>query len=133
MQKSAGGVVLRGKLVLVRRPVPNPNYKANLGWSFPKGWIDAGETPEVAAVREVAVESGVKAKIVSKIKTIKTFFTDPQKQKVMKFITYFWMEWQADLPEGFGWETAETRWMSIDEAKKELAYPSEKELLDHAT
>lgn len=132
VQKSAGGIVFKQKLVLLRRPTPNPEFKGNLGWSFPKGWIDAGETPEMAAVREVAEEGGVTAKIISKIKTIKTFFTDPQKQKVMKFITYFLMEWERDLPEGFGWETAETRWVSFNEAKELLAYKSEKELLIEA-
>lgn len=120
---------MKGGLVLVRRPSPNPNYKANLGWSFPKGIIDPGETPEVAAVREVAEEAGVTAKITSKIKTVKTFYTNPEKEKFLKFITYYLMAWQADLAEGFGWETAETRWMSLEEAKKELAYPTERELL----
>ena len=34
-------------------------------WVFPKGWIDPGETPEVAAIREVREETGVRATIVS--------------------------------------------------------------------
>jgi len=31
---------------------------------FPKGWIDPGETPEQAALREVREEAGVRAEIV---------------------------------------------------------------------
>ena len=34
-------------------------------WVFPKGHIEPGETPEAAAVREVAEEAGVVAAIVS--------------------------------------------------------------------
>ena len=33
-------------------------------WVFPKGWIDPGETPEQAAIREVREETGVRAEIV---------------------------------------------------------------------
>lgn len=133
---SAGGVVYRssdGKIEwLVRRPTPNPEYKGNLGWSFPKGWIDEGETPEQAAVREVKEEGGVIAKIVRKLPTIKIFFTDKDGEKVMKFITYYVMEFKKDLPEGAGWETAEVKWVTKAEAMEMLAFGSEKKLLEKA-
>ena len=49
---SAGGLVhkeIRGWLG-GRGPTMG---RGNLGWSWPKGWIDKGETPEQAAIREV--------------------------------------------------------------------------------
>ena len=60
---AGGGVVLRtlddDPHVLV---VHRPRYD---DWSLPKGHLDAGEDPQEAAVREVAEETGVRARIVA--------------------------------------------------------------------
>lgn len=149
---SAGGVVFKKQggqvLWLVRRPTAGKDYRGNLGWSFPKGWIDdAGEgqpgpkasgaekAEEVelwaAALREVREEGGVEAKIVKKLQTVRFFFKN-RGQLVMKFVTYFLMEWAADVPEGCGWETAEVKWMSREEAEVELAQKGDRQLLKEA-
>ncbi len=55
--KVAVGVVVEkdGGIVLGRR-----NHDPKMGcWSFPSGFVDAGEVPEDAAVREVEEETGV--------------------------------------------------------------------------
>jgi ADP-ribose pyrophosphatase YjhB (NUDIX family) len=55
------GVVVEmdGGIVLGRR-----NHEPNLGrWSFPSGFVDAGEVIEEAAAREVEEETGVKVTI----------------------------------------------------------------------
>ena len=58
LETSAGGVVYRrsdgGPLVLLIRD----SYE---NWGFPKGHIEQGEVPEVAAVREVREETGLVA------------------------------------------------------------------------
>src|SRR5262249_30829693 len=59
--KVAVGVVamLDGKIVLGRR-----NHEPMLGrWSFPSGFVDAGEKLEEAAVREVEEETSVQVRI----------------------------------------------------------------------
>jgi 8-oxo-dGTP pyrophosphatase MutT (NUDIX family) len=133
---SAGGLVYKNEkrktLWLVRRPTPNPGYKGNLGWSFPKGWIEKDESTETGAVREVREEGGVIAKIERKLSTLKLFFTDQNKEKVMKFVTYYTMEYLSDAPEGHDHETAEVRWVTKEEAMELLAFKSEKELLANA-
>ncbi len=133
---SAGGLVYKKQsgqiLWLIRRPTPNPEYRGNLGWSFPKGWVDEREELEAAAVREVREEGGVVAKIMAKLPTLKIFFTDQNGEKVMKLITYFVMEYESDAPEGHGWETAETKWVTLDEAQKLLTFKNERELLEKA-
>ena len=60
----AGGVVFNanGEVLLIAYPESRGG-----GWSFPKGHIDPGETPEVAAVREVLEEGGVNAEIVGSL------------------------------------------------------------------
>ena len=67
----AGGVVYRlaGErreflLVRARKPVG--------AWVFPKGHIEAGESPEDAAVREVMEEAGIRATIVAPLGRLPT-------------------------------------------------------------
>jgi 8-oxo-dGTP pyrophosphatase MutT (NUDIX family) len=55
--RAAGGIVMRdGAVLLVHRP----RYD---DWSFPKGKLDAGESWEDAAVREVEEETGLRCPI----------------------------------------------------------------------
>jgi ADP-ribose pyrophosphatase YjhB (NUDIX family) len=59
--KVAVGVLAerRGRLLLVRR-----NHEPRLGeWSFPSGYVDAGEGLEEAALRETKEETGLDAHI----------------------------------------------------------------------
>jgi diadenosine hexaphosphate hydrolase (ATP-forming) len=53
----AGGIIVWRERVVLRRTI--------LGeWVFPKGWIDPGETPEQAAIREAREETGIQAQII---------------------------------------------------------------------
>ncbi|HEY7268275.1 MAG TPA: NUDIX domain-containing protein [Dehalococcoidia bacterium] len=59
--KVAVGVVvdLDGGIVLCRR-----NHEPQLGrWSYPSGFVDAGEVVEAAAAREVLEETGLKVEV----------------------------------------------------------------------
>ncbi len=140
VQGNAGGV-----LWLIRKPKAGHGYRGKIGWCFPKGLIeekskiqspkskkDKIESLEETALREVEEEGGVKAKIIAKLPTQKFMFKDKDNEWVMKFVTYFLMEWQKDLKQGFGWETEEAKWVSFEEAKKLLIYKNDKELLDKA-
>lgn len=61
---SCGGVVIfRGKILLLYKNIKN-KYE---GWVLPKGTVEAGETHEETALREVLEESGSKAYIVDYI------------------------------------------------------------------
>ena len=68
-QVSAGGVTYR--------PVAGRGAEVALisvgeppRWQLPKGLVDAGETPETAAAREVREEAGIEATIVDKLKIV---------------------------------------------------------------
>jgi diadenosine hexaphosphate hydrolase (ATP-forming) len=53
----AGGIIVWRDRVVLRRTI--------LGeWVFPKGWIDPGEAPEQAAIREAREETGVQTQII---------------------------------------------------------------------
>ena len=63
---SCGGVVIfRGKILLLYKNIKN-KYE---GWVLPKGTVEAGETHEETALREVLEESGSKAYIVDYYRT----------------------------------------------------------------
>ena len=131
--KNLNSKIQKGQLLwLIRRSSGGTNYRGNMGWSFPKGGIDEGETVEQAALREVAEEGGIGASIIKKLETLKVFFSDQNGERVMKFITYFLMKYESDTPEGHDWETAETRWVEVEEGKKMLAFRNEKQLLQKA-
>lgn len=115
---------------LVRRPKGNLRYKGNLGWGMPKGWIDKGESSQMAAIREVKEEGGVEAKIVGKLDNLKVFFKDEKGELVMKTITYYLMEWDKDCPEEMDDETEEVRWVTLKQGLEMLAYANEKKLLE---
>lgn len=128
---SAGGVVYRGNKWLVRATNPS-NLFPKLNWTLPKGWIDEGETPEQAAVREVGEEGGVEAKIVKKVETIRYFFRHPERGNILKFVTFYLMEYVSDLPDGFGEETSEVLWLNFEDACKKLSYSGERQILKKA-
>ncbi|MEV6696264.1 NUDIX hydrolase [Streptomyces sp. NPDC051453] len=57
---SAAIIVDSGKVLMVRRRIS----EGELMWQFPAGGIEAGETPEDAAVRETLEETGLTVKAV---------------------------------------------------------------------
>ncbi len=149
---SSGGVVCKkekgGVLWLVRRTSVSDLFPET-HWMLPKGWLDdlddgipgpmaSGavkadeETLQKTAVREVAEEGGVDAKIIKKIETIKYLYRHPVKGRVLKFVTFYLMEWVSNLPQGFDGETSEIAWLPFEEAYKRLSFSREKEILGKA-
>jgi len=128
---SSGGIVFKGDLWLIRKTASSDLYPKQ-HWMLAKGWIDEGESLEETALREVREEGGVNARIIKKIGTIKYFFKAPDKGNILKFVTFFLMEWVDDLPEGFGEETEEVLWLPYEEAYKKLSFSGEKQMLKKA-
>ncbi|MCR4401927.1 MAG: NUDIX domain-containing protein [Firmicutes bacterium] len=80
---SAGVVVFRGDRVLV--------IKNRFGeWVLPKGRVEPGETPEVAALREVEEETGVRAEILGSAGTSEyTYASEGTGEPVDKVVYWF--------------------------------------------
>lgn len=148
---SAGGVVFKKgdkgqPLFLVTKSTPTKSFPKSV-WRLPKGWLDddgeergelalgrkkaTQEQMEKSALREVEEEGGVKANIVKKIGT-EMYFRKNKDKKIMKFVTFFLMEWENDIKEGPGIETEEVLWLSYSEARKKLDYSTEKKVLEKA-
>lgn len=122
---SAGGIVFKGNKVLLTK------HSQNKHWSFPKGWIEQGQTSKEAALREVKEEGGVEAEIVDKIGDSKYIYT-LNGEKIFKVVVYFLMKYKSGNPKDHDWEMEEAGWFSSDEALKTLSFSRDKELLKKA-
>ncbi len=126
---SAGGIVFQkeGKEILWLVIKPSGSGK----WRLPKGGIDRGEDSLTAAKREVKEEAGIEIEVLGKIGNEKYFFVQG-KQKILKTVTFYLMEYLQESESGFGWETEEIDWLPFAEAKKRLAFKKEVDLLEKA-
>lgn len=132
-QFSAGGAVFKktseGVYWIVIKPRPSSLFPSNR-FALPKGHLESGESSEQAAVREVLEETGVTAKIVSKVGVSKYPFKVGS-EKIFKVVSYFLMEYvSGELSENE--EVEELLWLPFEEAKKKLTYSDDKKILQSA-
>jgi len=87
-ERSAGGVIVRNIhgvwLILVLQDM-------NDSWTFPKGKIDAGETPEQTARREIVEEVGIRS-LTTITKLPDTRYTYKKDGLIRKTVLYFLFE-----------------------------------------
>ena len=120
--RAAGGVVRRedGRIAVVHRP----RYD---DWSLPKGKLDAGETYEQAAVREVREETGLEAELERELSS--TSYRDRKGRA--KLVRYWLMS-----PRGGDFqpndEVDEVRWLAPADAVELLSYERDRELVQEA-
>ena len=122
---SAGGIVFKGKKVLLTK------HSQNHHWSFPKGLIDPGQTPQEAAVREVREEGGIAAEILDRVGYSKYVYS-LNGEKIFKVVTYFLMKYKSGDPKDHDWEVEEAGWFEVDEALEQLTFSQDKDLLKKA-
>ena len=131
---SAGGIVLKNEngqiLVLLTQ------HSKHKGWDFPKGHLEVGETSEVAALREVEEETGVKAEVIEKVGETKYFYYDPpshkasegKRQRVLKTVVFFLMKYLSSGEATTAFEVSGMVWLTPSEVEKKLTFKDTKEL-----
>ncbi|WP_431942159.1 NUDIX hydrolase [Micromonospora marina] len=120
--RAAGGVVWRPgpagvEVCLVHRP----RYG---DWSLPKGKLDRGEHPLVAAVREVAEETDVRGVPQVRLPTVRY-----RSEGLAKAVDYWSM--RAAGTGGFqpGTEVDDVGWFPVDDAVRRVSYPHDAEVI----
>lgn len=106
--------------------------KDRLLWSLPKGHIEAGETAEETAVREVAEETGIESTVLAPLGTINYWFV-AEDRRIHKTVHHFLMQRQAGELSDDDVEVTEVAWVPLGELSERLAYADERRLVSRAT
>lgn len=122
---AAGGVLWRGdpdcpELALVHRPTHDD-------WSLPKGKSEPGEHVLVTALREVAEETGHRARIGPRLATIR-YPARSGRRRVEKVVSYWSMRATGGcfVPSR---EVDEIAWLSLPDARREVTSESDRRVL----
>lgn len=124
---SAGGVLIRdGRVLLIKMR----NLSGKEVWTFPKGHLEEGETPETAALREVKEETGLDGRVLRPLHVALYSFAR-KGVPVDKRVDWFLMEAAGGdekplTPD----EVLDKRWVSREEASGLLEYPSDLEIME---
>lgn len=134
-EEAAGGIVLRQAQDKSSKKknweVLVTQHSQHHGWVFPKGLIDEGEDKETTALREVAEEGGVKAKIIKELPPTEYFYQH-EGEKIKKKVTYFLMEYVSGDIAAHDWEMEDAEWLPIDKVEERLSFKSDKEVFQKA-
>jgi ADP-ribose pyrophosphatase YjhB (NUDIX family) len=129
---SAGGLVVdlagdvpRGALI------GRTDRHGRLLWSLPKGHIEAGETAEQAAVREVEEETGISGEILAQLGTIDFWFV-AEGRRIHKTVQHYLLRATGGELSDADIEVTEVAWVPLPDIRAQLAYPDERGLVDAA-
>ena len=121
--EAAGGIVVRHtprgemRVLLVHRP-----HRED--WTFPKGKLEAGESHERCALREVEEETGLRCKLGTELPST-SYINGKSRLKVVRY-------WIMDPGNGRAEPRNEVdaiRWVSVEEAAALLTYPRDRKIL----
>ncbi|MBQ4153190.1 MAG: NUDIX domain-containing protein [Oscillospiraceae bacterium] len=126
-EKSCGAVVFRkshGNVEILLIKHLNGGY-----WSFPKGHVEAGETEEETAIREVKEETNIDIIIDSTFREVVTY---SPKKDTMKDVVYFLARAKNfdHIPQIT--EIAQVKWVELSLAHSALTYDNDKQLINKA-
>lgn len=130
-ETSAGGLVVgQGDGPPCAAVIARRNRAGRLEWCLPKGHLEGVETPEEAAVREIAEETGIRGLVLRRLGTIDYWFTGDDR-RVHKVVHHFLLQAVggelsvAGDPDG---EAEDVAWVAVTDLHERLAYPNERRL-----
>ena len=146
-EKSAGAVIFRKEgeknfYLLLHYNSARPEQKKGGHWDFPKGHIEEGESEIQAVKREIKEETGIDdIKIIDGFKEwIKYFFrktyglSQEEKKKapwIFKLVIFYLVQTKTEEVK-ISSEHMGYKWLSYEEALKQLTFKNAKEILKKA-
>jgi 8-oxo-dGTP diphosphatase len=120
--RAAGGLVLDGSSVLL---VHRPRYD---DWTLPKGKLEADESWEDAAVREVEEETGLRCRILGPEPFVSRYQDRRGRSKEVRYYVMERTDGRDFVPND---EVDRLRWCSLDDAVAWLSYETDRGVLRH--
>lgn len=125
---SCGGVVVRDGACLVINPVrPDGRTIATL----PKGHPEDGEDPPTAALREIWEETAVSASITARLGDV-VYWYQREGKRIRKTVRMYLCAHVEGEPVADGFEVTRAYWMPLEQAREELAFPGDREMVAQA-
>jgi ADP-ribose pyrophosphatase YjhB (NUDIX family) len=130
-ETSAGGLVVdrrdgdNAQAALIGRI----DRRGRLLWSLPKGHVEAGETNEDAAVREVAEETGITGRVLAPLGTIDFWFV-AEGRRIHKTVHHFLMLAEGGELSADDIEVEQVEWVPLAQLGERLAYADERRLVE---
>ena len=131
-QVSAGGVAVRRG---AQPAVALISVGAKRRWQLPKGMVEEGESPEVAALRETREEAGIETELVAPLETIEYWFQvmeRGERLRIHKRVHFFLLDYRSGDVRDHDHEVHEARWVPIAEAEAMLAFANERAVVRQA-
>ena len=91
--------------------------------------MEAGETPEQAAAREVREETGVVANVLGPLGDVRYTYRRGGR-RVRKTVHFFLCEYVEGSTDDHDHEVDDARWIPLSGARAALSYPGERALID---
>lgn len=125
-QRSAGGLVVRGREVLLIA------LHEGRRWQLPKGHIERGESAQQAAVREVREETGVTGRPLGRLPSIEYWFVEEGK-RIHKRVDFFLLDYVEGSNDDFDpREVSGARWFPWPRALAQLTFDNERHVAEMA-
>ncbi|GAB4321648.1 MAG: NUDIX hydrolase [Candidatus Sumerlaeia bacterium] len=134
LEVSSGGVLVRRRQGEVE--VCLISTREGRRWQLPKGHLERGESPEMAAVREVREETGCEGRILGLIDSITYGFVARYGKRRPslrhKRVYFYLMLYEEGRTSDHDWEVDASRWFRADEAREKLSFSNERQILHKA-
>jgi 8-oxo-dGTP pyrophosphatase MutT (NUDIX family) len=127
---SAGGVVVDGDRMIAIVPVKRSADGSQV-LGLPKGHPDGDETPEQAAAREIAEETGVTARLIELLGDVEYRY-ERKGRPVQKRVRFFLFEYERGDLADHDHEIELAEWLPLTEAASRLTYEGEREMVRRA-
>jgi 8-oxo-dGTP pyrophosphatase MutT (NUDIX family) len=129
-ETSAGGLVVDGTNGDARAAlIGRLDRRGRLRWSLPKGHVEAGETNEDAAIREVAEETGITGRVVAPLGTIDFWFVADGRRVHKTVHHYLLLALGGELSDE-DIEVEQVEWVPLGQLADRLAYDDERRLVE---
>jgi ADP-ribose pyrophosphatase YjhB (NUDIX family) len=131
-ETSAGGLIVNLEDPEIPAAlIARHDRRGRLIWSLPKGHLEAGETAQDAALREVLEETGITGNIVAPLGVISFWFI-AERRRIHKTVHHFLMTATGGELSDEDAEVDAVEWVPLAQVAARLAYADERRLLDQA-